>query len=74
MPIAALDPCCLAEARRSLQRARDVAICDACGRLLLAWDEAAEQVKARAELERHGLAFAEGRVGRLWVTSKARRS
>lgn len=72
MPAPPLDPCCAAEAGRSLQRARDVAVCDRCGRLLLCWEDPAEQEKTRAELDRHGIGYAEGRVGRLWVTAKAR--
>lgn len=68
-----LSRCCAAEAARSLARARDVAVCDGCGRLLLGWEDPAEQEKTRAELEGHGVDFAEGRVGRLWVTAKARR-
>lgn len=67
-----LDPCCRAEAERSLERARDVAVCDGCGRLLLAWTEAEEQAKTREELRRHGVAFSEGKLGRLFVTAKER--
>lgn len=73
MSTTALSACCAAEAARSLARARDVATCDRCGRLLLAWEDPAEQEKTRAELVRHGVAFAEGRVGKLWVTAKPRR-
>lgn len=47
-------------------------MCDGCGRLLLCWEDPAEQEKTRAELTGHGVDFAEGRVGRLWVTAKAR--
>jgi hypothetical protein len=72
-PIAALDDCCQAEAKRSLHKHRDVAICS-CGRLLLAWDNPEEQRKTRAELRGHGVAFAEGRLGTLFVTAKARPS
>ena len=67
-----LSECCRREAGRSLARGRDVATCDGCGRLLLGWDDPEEQAKARGELERHGTSFAEGRVGALYVTSKAR--
>jgi len=68
----ALDRCCAAEAARSLARARDVAVCDGCGRLLLCWEDPVEQEKTRLELGQHGVAFSEGRVGRLLVTAKAR--
>ena len=70
--VEALSECCRREAGRSLARARDVATCDGCGRLLLGWGDPEEQAKTRAELERHGTPFAEGRVGALYVTSKER--
>jgi len=69
-----LPPCCLAEAGRSLRKHRDVAVCDGCHRLLLAWDGPEEQAKTRTELEAHGVAFAEGRIGGLYVTAKDRTS
>ena len=71
-PPSPLDPCCRAAAERSLRKSRDVAVCDGCGRLLLAWDDAAEQEKTRAELTRHGVAFSEGEVNGLYVTAKER--
>ena len=67
-----LDPCCLREAQGSLRKARDVAVCDGCGRLLLAWTDPEEQRRTRVELTSHGASFAEGKVGELYVTSKAR--
>lgn len=67
-----LPDCCATEAARSLKRGRDVAVCDRCGRLLLAWEDPEEQAKTRIELLRNGVEFAEGRAGRLWVTAKAR--
>lgn len=67
-----LSDCCAKEARRSLKGHRDVAVCDGCHRLLLAWDNAEEQAKTRLEFEAHGVTFAEGRIGDLFVTSKDR--
>ena len=67
-----LDSCCAEGARRSLRKHRDVALCNDCGRLLLAWDNPEEQRKTRAELERHGVNFSEGRLGTLFVTAKER--
>jgi hypothetical protein len=67
-----LAACCAAEAKRSLKKARDVATCDRCGHLLLGWEDPDEQLKTRVELEAHGVAFSEGKVGKLYVTSKAR--
>jgi hypothetical protein len=72
--IPGLDPCCKAEARRSLKKHRDVAFCPDCARLLLAWDNPEEQRKTRAELSDHGVAFGEGRLGPLFVTAKVRTS
>ncbi len=68
----ALSECCEREARRSLKEHRAVAVCDGCHRLLLAWDNPEEQEKTRLELEAHGVLFAEGRVGELYVTAKER--
>ena len=67
-----LEDCCRAEGRRSLKKHRDVAICKACGRLLLAWGNPEEQRKTRAELERHGVSFCEGRQGTLFIMAKER--
>ena len=41
-----MDGCCEAEARRSLKKHRDVAVCNGCERLLLAWDNP-ERVRFR---------------------------
>jgi hypothetical protein len=49
--------CCLAEARKSLKRARDVATCDECGSLLLAYGNERDFRAAIEELMRHGVAF-----------------
>lgn len=72
--VATLSACCRTEAERSLRKHRDVAICDGCGRLLLGWDNADDQAKTRSELEGAGVAFAEERVGALFVTAKERAS
>jgi hypothetical protein len=49
--------CCLTEARRSLKRARDVATCDECGSLILAYGNARDFESTIEELERHGVDF-----------------
>jgi hypothetical protein len=67
-----LDDCCRTEARASVKKHRDVAVCGKCLRLILAWDNPEEQRKTRAELERHGVEFGEGRQGTLFVTAKER--
>ncbi len=53
----AVKSCCLAEARKSLKRARDVATCDECGSLLLAYGNARDFESTIEELGRHGVAF-----------------
>jgi len=53
----AVRSCCLAEARKSLKRARDVATCDACGSLLLAYGTARDFESTIEELTRHGVEF-----------------
>ena len=68
--------CCLAEARKSLKRPRDVATCDGCGNLLLAYGNSKDFESAIAELERHGVAFesAPGEaVGGLAIIAKVRK-
>jgi hypothetical protein len=53
----AVKSCCLAEARKSLKRARDVATCDECGSLLLAYGNARDFESTIEELTRHGVEF-----------------
>jgi len=53
----AVKSCCLAEAKKSLKRPRDVATCDECGSLLLAYGSARDFESTIEELTRHGVAF-----------------
>ncbi len=53
----AVKACCLDEARKSLKRPRDVATCDECGSLLLAYGNPRDFESAIEELTRHGVAF-----------------
>ena len=75
----AVKSCCLAEARKSLKRPRDVATCDECGSLLLAYGSARDFESTIEELTRHGVAFesAPGGVsevtGGLAIVAKARK-
>jgi hypothetical protein len=55
--VKALKSCCLAEARKSLKRPRDVATCDECGSLLLAYGNQRDFESTLEELTRHGVAF-----------------
>jgi hypothetical protein len=52
-----LKSCCLAEARKSLKRPRDVATCDECGSLLLAYGNTRDFESTIEELTRHGVPF-----------------
>lgn len=52
-----MKACCLAEARKSLKRPRDVATCDECGSLLLAYGSERDFQSTIEELTRHGVAF-----------------
>lgn len=68
--------CCLAEARKSLKRARDVATCDECGSLLLAYGNARDFESTIEELTRHGVEFEaapSGTTGGLAIVAKIRK-
>lgn len=70
-----MKACCLKEARKSLKRPREVATCDECGSLLLAYGSERDFLSAIDELTRHGVAFesAPGDVtGGLAIVAKAR--
>ena len=72
----AVKSCCLAEARKSLKRACDVATCDECGSLLLAYGNARDFESTIEELTRHGVEFesAPGEVtGGLSIVAKTRK-
>jgi hypothetical protein len=69
-----LKTCCREEAARSLARYRDVAICDRCGQLLLAYGNDRDYRSTLEELARHDVAFETGRVGALRVVAKPRTS
>lgn len=47
--------CCVEEARRSLKRHRDVATCDACGALLLAYGNDTDYERTLEELSAHAI-------------------
>lgn len=68
-----MKPCCASEAGRSLKQHRDVATCDVCGRLLLAYGTDRDFESSIEELTRHGVPFEAGESGGLRVIAKARR-
>jgi hypothetical protein len=67
-----MKSCCLAEARRSLRKHRDVAVCDDCGRLLLAYANERDFESTLSELTRHGIAFETAIEGPLQIVAKPR--
>ena len=68
----ALKECCAGEAAKSLAKHIDVATCDGCGRLLLAYgDETTFQLTVD-ELDVKKVGFDTGSQGQLWVVAKER--
>jgi hypothetical protein len=62
--------CCLEEARRSLERHRDVATCDRCGALLLAYANERDYQRTLDELTRHGVFFETTSLRGLHIVAK----
>jgi hypothetical protein len=67
-----LKSCCLEEARRSLRRHRDVATCDGCGALLLAYGNDTDFDRTLDELGKHGVEFETETLGKLKLVSKSK--
>ena len=67
-----LDPCCIDEAGRSLRRHKDVAVCDGCGRLLLAYGNDTDYQRTIDELTRLAVSHSAGWLGKLRVIAKER--
>ena len=67
-----MKSCCASEARRSLKRHRDVATCDTCGALLLAYGNPIDFERTKKELEAHGVTYECERFGDLDVIAKTR--
>lgn len=67
-----LDPCCQREADANLKRHRAVAVCDGCGRLLLAYGNREDYERTIEELRNHETAFAVGESGDLRIVAKDR--
>lgn len=65
-----MKDCCLAEACKSLKRHRDVATCDTCGALLLAYGNARDFDAALEELVRHGVNSETAEIAKLKVIVK----
>ncbi len=69
-----LSPCCQASAKRYLKRHRDVATCDTCKMLLLAYGNDRDYEETRKALDDQGIAFAAAAQGALQVIAKPRAS
>ena len=67
-----MKECCREECAKSLRRHRDVATCDACGALLLAYENDTDFERTVDELDNHGVAFQTGTLGKLKIVAKAR--
>jgi len=67
-----LKECCRQEAADSLEGHRDVATCDGCGNLLLAYEDQQTFDLTVQELESRGAGFATGEETGLRVVSKER--
>ena len=68
----AFSPCCQASARRYLRKHRDVATCDTCGMLLLAYGNERDYDETRKALTEQGTPFSSMTQGSLKVIAKPR--
>lgn len=68
----ALKDCCQREAVASLEKHKDIAICDGCGYLLLAYGDKDTYNLTLEELASKGATFDKGVQGPLWVVAKQR--
>jgi len=66
-----MNDCCSREAKLHLDKHRDVATCDECGALLLAYGNDRDFRSMVAELEQRGLDYETERVGKLFIVAKA---
>ena len=68
-----MKECCEKEARKEITRGRGIATCDGCGRLILGYDNEADFKRTVDALTTSGVAFEQGRQGKLWIVAKERR-
>ena len=66
----AMNDCCLREAKLHLDKHRDVARCDDCGALILAYENERDFRSMVSELESRGMDFETERLGRLYIVAK----
>ena len=67
-----MKDCCLEECTRSLRRHRDVATCDDCGALLLAYGNDTDFNRTVEELDKHRVDYQTETLGKLKVVAKAK--
>ncbi len=72
MPAMALKECCAKEAGTSLSKHLDIATCDVCGRLLLAYGDEETYRLTVEELESREVGFDADDSGPLWIIAKER--
>ncbi|MCL6566688.1 MAG: hypothetical protein K6U09_09740 [Acidobacteriia bacterium] len=65
-----MKACCVDEARRHLKRHGQVARCDVCGALILAYDRETHFRATLAELEKRGVRFETAQLGKLFLIAK----
>ena len=65
-----MEDCCLREAKLHLRKHRDVARCDGCGALVLAYGNEKDFQSTVRELEARGIGYATERLGALFVLAK----
>lgn len=67
-----MKDCCLKSARRYLKRHRDVALCDGCGFLLMAYGDQRDYEETLKNLAAWEGEYATGTLGELRIVAKAR--
>ncbi len=67
-----MKDCCREEANKSLRRHRDVATCDDCGALLLAYGNDTDFQRTVEELDHHGVEYQTRTLGKLKIVAKAK--
>ena len=65
-----MNACCRKEAKRNLKKHRDVARCDVCGALILAYGNERDFGSTVEELEGRGIGYQTERMGKLFILAK----
>lgn len=66
-----MKDCCLREAKLHLRKHRDVATCDECGSLVIAYGNDVDFKNTVRELERLGLDYETQKLGSLFIIAKS---